>query len=108
MAHSNVSLLDRLRGTGVTVSGSGTFDRHVAYESVRRNLERICGARQGMASAQVDYGLPEVDFSRGVGFAVSQLRRIIAENVQAYEPRLLDVTVLPAEVGDRALFLSDW
>ncbi|NRA39843.1 MAG: type VI secretion system baseplate subunit TssE [Planctomycetes bacterium] len=99
MAQRDRLLLDRLRGTGTTGSSSGAFDRHIAYESVRRNIERICGSRRGMAEAQDDYGMPEINFAGLLSEAVDQLRLVITENIQKYEPRLQDVSVLPADVG---------
>lgn len=100
MAQRDVALLDRLSSSGAAIGGSGAFDRHVAHDSVRRNLERLANSRRGTADAQIDYGLPEIDFGRGIPEAVDQLRKAIADNVRSYEPRLMDVSVLPAEVGD--------
>jgi type VI secretion system protein ImpF len=103
------SLLDRLLGDD---TGVGLRVRRGLDESVRRDLENLLNTRwrclswppglDELEKSLVNYGIP--DFSgASFGDPVSQrdLRKILEQCIQRFEPRLRDVRVSLPERGNR-------
>jgi type VI secretion system protein len=94
------SLFERL-------TGGESAQADDADESIRRHLERMFTARQGSVQCLPDYGLPDINdlhFSRAD--LLKEICAGVARSVNAYEPRLTEVTVAPAPLPDVSFTLG--
>ena len=94
-------LLDRLArfatgGGHARYEASAAEDIDALVESVRRQLQRLLNAREGMCEVAPDYGLPALsDMVVGAGDHVGRVQDAIRTVVEKFEPRLRRVRVSP-------------
>lgn len=78
-------------------------------ESIRWNLLRILGTRQGAVQALPFYGLPDLnDLSRSRSEIINHACESIAENIEMYEPRLTEPRVTEAPYFSGAPFTMNF
>jgi type VI secretion system lysozyme-like protein len=74
--------------------------------SITDNLKCLLSARQGVASGDPNYGLPDIhDLQRRISDSSEELRSILAEKIKRFEPRLRKIRVeaIPAEQASSPL-----
>ena len=65
------------------------------------NLRRLLNSRRGLASAQLDYGIPDFcDLAHDFPEGISVLHRGIKAAIERYEPRLRQVVVKTVDADD--------
>ena len=86
---------ERLRGGGNPVKGlSIEEDTQVLADSVLRHLRNMLNMRVEHALAQPDYGMPDgSEFIHSVPEAVDEVRRVLKNSIEKFEPRLRHVRV---------------
>ncbi|WP_051335000.1 type VI secretion system baseplate subunit TssE [Bradyrhizobium sp. Ai1a-2] len=89
------SLMERLEEATVTVVPSQThfsFDRFQA--SILENLRLILNSRQGCCETRPDFGMPDLNDAIGQGAdAVRAVARSLKQEIEAFEPRLGNVSI---------------
>ena len=74
-------------------------------ESIRCNLSRVLGARQGAVQALPDYGLPDInDLTLSRSELQSMLSSAIEQLVVRYEPRLRNPRVMSLPMREESPF----
>lgn len=74
-------------------------------ESIRNNLSRVLGTRQGAVQALPDYGLPDInDLTLSRSELQSMLCSAIERLVSNYEPRLRNPQVMSLPIREEAPF----
>ena len=74
-------------------------------ESIRRNLSRVLGTRQGAVQALPDYGLPDLnDLTLSRSELQTMLSSAITRLIERYEPRLRNPRVASLPMNDAAPF----
>ena len=74
-------------------------------ESIRCNLSRVFGARQGAVQALPDYGLPDInDLTLSRSELQSMLSSAIEQLVVRYEPRLRNPRVMSLPMREESPF----
>jgi type VI secretion system protein len=78
-------------------------------ESIRQNILRILGTRQGAAQALPNYGLPDLnDLTRSKSEIINHACEAIAENIELYEPRLIEPRVTEAPYSTNTPFTMNF
>lgn len=78
-------------------------------ESIRRNILRILGTRQGAAQALPNYGLPDLnDLAKSKSEIIIHACEAIAENIELYEPRLTEAQVTEAHYSANTPFTMNF
>lgn len=78
-------------------------------ESIRMNILRILGTRQGAAQALPNYGLPDLnDLTKSKSEIISHACDSIAENIELYEPRLTEPRVTQAPYSANTPFTMNF
>lgn len=89
------SLLERLQEAAEGAASSrepGSIAR--LQSSVLANLRRILNARQGCCETRPDFGMADLNDAIGQGAdAVLSVARLVQAQIEAFEPRLENVTV---------------
>ncbi|MCP3460881.1 type VI secretion system baseplate subunit TssE [Bradyrhizobium sp. CCGUVB23] len=101
------SLIERLEEAAVTMVPSHhlSFDRLQA--SILENLRRILNSRQGCCETRPDYGLPDLNDAIGQGVdAVRAVARMLKQEIEAFEPRLRNVSIRFHADPDKPLQLT--
>jgi len=88
------SLFERLDGAADERAG---WSREVsAMASVAAHLAKMLSTRAGSVQTLPDYGLPDLnDMRLSLHDSLNQAREAITRFIQAYEPRLSKVSVIP-------------
>jgi type VI secretion system protein len=91
------SLFERLSGDANMRDG---WSREVsAMASVAAHLAKMLSTRAGSVQTLSDYGLPDLnDMRLSLHDSLSQARLAIENFIEAYEPRLSNVRVIPCRV----------
>lgn len=87
------TLRERLRGGG-KYSHALTIEQDIQAlaDSVLRHLQNMLNMRVGHALAQPDYGMPDgSEFIHSVPEAVDEVRRLLKNSIEKFEPRLRHV-----------------
>ncbi|MCA9423340.1 MAG: type VI secretion system baseplate subunit TssE [Nitrospira sp.] len=94
MGHE-LTLRERLRGgEGHSPSLTIEQDTQAFADSVLRHLRNMLNMRVGHALAQPDYGMPDgSEFIHSVPDAVDEVRRVLKNSIEKFEPRLRHVRV---------------
>lgn len=102
---SDRTLLERLEAQD-TRPPSLRRDYGALTASVLANLNTVFNARQGSTMIRADYGLPDFNDAmlRGADSAPA-IARSIREQIERFEPRLVQVMVRPTENEDDPLSL---
>ncbi|MEG1628723.1 type VI secretion system baseplate subunit TssE [Pseudomonas sp.] len=88
------SLFERLGGEAQKRVGWSREESATA--SVAAHLSKMLGTRAGSVQTLSDYGLPDLnDMRLSLHDALSQARSAIESFIEAYEPRLSNVRVVP-------------
>lgn len=92
--HGYGSLFERLGGQAGQRAG---WDREVALTaSVAAHLAKMLSTRAGSVQTLPDYGLPDLnDMRLSLHDSLQQARAAIERFIEAYEPRLSQVRVVP-------------
>ncbi|WP_445222756.1 type VI secretion system baseplate subunit TssE (plasmid) [Bradyrhizobium sp. Pa8] len=102
------SLIERLEETAATMVASQTpfsFDR--LRVSILENLRRFLNSRQGCCETRPDYGLPDLNDGIGQGAdAVRAVARMLKQEIEAFEPRLKNVSIRFHADPDKPLQLT--
>jgi type VI secretion system protein len=99
------SLFERLNGD--TDKRVGWSREVSAMASVAAHLTKMLSTRAGSVQTLSDYGLPDLnDMRLSLHDSLSQARRAIEKFIEAYEPRLSCVLVIPLPRDDDQLRLS--
>lgn len=99
------SLFERLNGD--TEARAGLSRGACAVASVAAHLAKMLCTRAGSAQAAPDYGLPDLnDMRLSLHDARGQACLAIQASIEAYEPRLSNVRVVPAPNDADQLRLS--
>jgi len=99
------SLFERLSGD--TDKRVGWSREVSAMASVAAHLTKMLSTRAGSVQTLSDYGLPDLnDMRLSLHDSLSQARRAIEKFIEAYEPRLSCVLVIPLPRDDDQLRLS--
>ncbi len=84
-------------GTKLSAVSEGEDTAH----SIVSHLSRLLNARQGVLGHLPDYGLPDItEIYQGLPYSLDGLLEDIARLITKYEPRLLNVEVVPVSVHD--------
>lgn len=74
-------------------------------ESIRANLSRVLGTRQGAVQALPEYGLPDInDLTLSRSELLTMLCSAIERNIARYEPRLSNPHVTSLPLSEEAPF----
>ncbi|MCO7520303.1 MULTISPECIES: type VI secretion system baseplate subunit TssE [unclassified Pseudomonas] len=93
MGNGYGSLFERLSGEADLRANWRRED--AAMASVAAHLAKMLSTRAGSVQTLADYGLPDLnDMRLSLHDALSQARRAIECFIEAYEPRMSDVTVV--------------
>ncbi|MBH9343243.1 type VI secretion system baseplate subunit TssE [Pseudomonas aeruginosa] len=99
------SLFERL--TGETDKRAGWSSEVSAMASVAAHLAKMLSTRAGSVQTLSDYGLPDLnDMRLSLHDALSQARAAIESFIEAYEPRLGEVHVVPLPPDNDQLRLA--
>ncbi|VAW76154.1 Uncharacterized protein similar to VCA0109 [hydrothermal vent metagenome] len=83
-----------------TKLGAVAESEHTAH-SIVSHLSRLLNARQGVLRHLPDYGLPDItEVYQGLPYSLDGLLEDITRLILKYEPRLLNVEVVPVSVND--------
>lgn len=98
------TLLERLAQAKTRPARTMAEDPNALLKSVLRNLGRILNSRQGLAPAQMDFGIPAPsEITQAFPESVDKMQRVIRECIEKYEPRLNSVNVIHVESEDDVL-----
>lgn len=98
------SLFERLQNPDETGDYKLKINVNKAADSVLTHLRNMLNTRQGSVPALPDYGLPDFnDIAANFPDAIFELRRIIKQSIDNYEPRLSQVKVDYARDEDNPL-----
>ena len=99
------SLFERLGGEASQRAG---WSREVAaMASVATHLAKMLSTRAGSVQTLPDYGLPDLnDMRLSLHDSLQQARIAIERFIEAYEPRLSEVRVIPLPVDNNPLSLA--
>lgn len=62
--------------------------------SIREHLIRLLNARRGSLVHMPEYGLPDIgEIYQGLPYSLAQLKRVMAQLIECYEPRLKNVQI---------------
>jgi type VI secretion system protein len=101
------TLLERLERGARGAERRAEPDVSARIESVLRHLDALFNAHRGSALTRPDYGVPDFnDLIFDFPSAVPRLARIIEEQIRAFEPRLENCSVRPAESAADPLALE--
>jgi type VI secretion system protein len=102
------SLLERLQeATDGAASARETGSIARLQFSVLTNLRRILNARQGCCETRTDFGMADLNDAIGQGAdAVLSVARLVQAQIEAFEPRLENVTVRFLREPDNPLQLA--
>jgi len=76
-------------------------DNQDTAHSIVSHLSRLLNARQGVLKHLPDYGLPDItEIYQGLPYSLDGLLEDITRLIGKYEPRLLNVEVIPVSVHD--------
>lgn len=95
---ATVSLLSRVRAPGAVRNDAGAL-----RESILQHLQSMCKTRLGSMPMRPDYGLPCVsEMVHSFPDATSAIARALVHTIEAYEPRLTNVSVrhVPASTAE--------
>lgn len=88
------SLFERLQNADEPGDYRLKINVNKAADSVLNHLRNMLNTRQGSALTLPDYGLPDFnDIASNFPDAIFELRRIIKQSIESYEPRLSHVKV---------------
>ena len=88
------SLFERLQNPDEGGEYKLKINIHKAADSVLAHLRNMLNTRQGSVSSLPDYGLPDFnDIANDFPDAIFEVRRIIKQSIESYEPRLSRVKV---------------
>ncbi|MNE40507.1 Lysozyme [compost metagenome] len=99
------SLFERLGGEAARRS---EYSREFSVTaSVASHLSKMLSTRAGSVQTLPDYGLPDLnDMRLSLHDALTQAREAIRRFIEAYEPRLSNVQVVPQPQGGEPLTLT--
>lgn len=100
------SLLERLRDP--ESEGARTIHENTSRlaDSVLANLRRLLNSRPGLASAQLDYGIPDLsDVAYAMPDSAGRMKASIKAAIEHFEPRLRRVSVRYVADPDNPLTL---
>lgn len=101
-----LSLLDRLGSNQKRTLYSTQVDESALLQSVLANVQNMLNVRLGSVLAPVEYGMPDFnDIIHHFPDSAMRIRNAIREFLDAYEPRLRNVSVQYVEHNDDSLTL---
>jgi type VI secretion system protein len=98
------SLFERLQNPDASGDYKLKINVNKAADSVLNHLRNMLNTRQGSVLTLPDYGLPDFnDIASNFPDAIFELRRIIKQSIESYEPRLSRVKVDYSRDEDKPL-----
>jgi len=98
------SLFERLQNPDESGDYKLKINVNKAADSVLNHLRNMLNTRQGSVLTLPDYGLPDFnDIASNFPDAIFELRRIIKQSIESYEPRLSRVKVDYSRDEDKPL-----
>ena len=98
------SLFERLQNPDESGDYKLKLNVNKAADSVLTHLRNMLNTRQGSVPTLPDYGLPDFnDIASNFPDAIFELRRVIKQSIDNYEPRLSRVKVDYAKDEDKPL-----
>ncbi|MBI3776778.1 MAG: type VI secretion system baseplate subunit TssE [Gammaproteobacteria bacterium] len=98
------SLFERLQSPDETSDYKLKVNVNKAADSVLNHLRNMLNTRQGSVPTLPDYGLPDFnDIASNFPDAIFELRRVIKQSIDNYEPRLSQVKVDYVKDEDKPL-----
>jgi len=100
------SLLERIAAPAAAGERRLQADPTVVARSVMRHLRELLNVRRGSVLIRADYGMNDLgDLRAGVPGAIEAMEREVQHQIQAFEPRLSDVSVRHIADPDNPLSL---
>ena len=89
---SERTLLERLANPEPPGARHLALDVNRLKRSVLLHLQKMLNSRHGLAPAQPDYGIPDLnEFMFAYPDSISPMRQAIEQSIEKYEPRLTNV-----------------
>ena len=89
---SERTLLERLANPEPPGDRRLALDVNRLKRSVLLHLQKMLNSRQGLAPAEPDYGIPDLnEFMFAYPDSISPMRQAIEQSIEKYEPRLTNV-----------------